>query len=252
MSRRADSCLNGFQVSYFLRSLQATANCIKPLRSVFLGQSECNAGVPASSSAALDQKVPPVYSAGISSAAGPDMLTSRKRSSRRFTWSAAALSLLLLLGILYLLLHKWRTGTVSAPLEARGVGESREDFVRVQGTQVHSGPCTFTLKGICISKCSQLLQACIKSMLVPSCQDFEPSFLSNVPCLCLEAQECLMQFMLDCRPFYVAGFNAHDLVPKTLATTSDHKTYGKSSGAYTCNGVHLWNMPLDGKLCSGP
>lgn len=36
-----------------------------------------------------------------------------------------------------------------------------------------------------------------------------------------------VQFMLDCRPFYTAGFNAHDLVPKVLATTSTHKTFGR-------------------------
>jgi hypothetical protein len=35
------------------------------------------------------------------------------------------------------------------------------------------------------------------------------------------------QFELDCRPFYVAGFNAHDLMPKALATPEDHKTTGK-------------------------
>lgn len=35
-----------------------------------------------------------------------------------------------------------------------------------------------------------------------------------------------MQFELDCRPFYVAGFNAHDLMPKALATPEEHKTTG--------------------------
>ena len=34
------------------------------------------------------------------------------------------------------------------------------------------------------------------------------------------------QFELECRPFYVAGFNAHDLVPKSLATPTDHHTEG--------------------------
>lgn len=35
-----------------------------------------------------------------------------------------------------------------------------------------------------------------------------------------------MQFELECRPFYVAGFNAHDLVPKSLADPTAHKTEG--------------------------
>lgn len=40
---------------------------------------------------------------------------------------------------------------------------------------------------------------------------------------------CLtLQFELECRPFYIAGFNAHDLVPKSLATPSEHKTEGES------------------------
>lgn len=39
-------------------------------------------------------------------------------------------------------------------------------------------------------------------------------------------RDVLMQFELDCRPFYVAGFNAHDLMPKALATPEDHKTTG--------------------------
>lgn len=34
------------------------------------------------------------------------------------------------------------------------------------------------------------------------------------------------QFVLECRPFYVAGFNAHDLVPKSLANPAEHKTEG--------------------------
>ena len=34
------------------------------------------------------------------------------------------------------------------------------------------------------------------------------------------------QFELECRPFYVAGFNAHDLVPKSLANPAEHKTEG--------------------------
>ena len=36
----------------------------------------------------------------------------------------------------------------------------------------------------------------------------------------------LWQFVLECRPFYVAGFNAHDLVPKSLANPAEHKTEG--------------------------
>ena len=34
----------------------------------------------------------------------------------------------------------------------------------------------------------------------------------------------MRQFELECRPFYVAGFNAHDLVPKALANPAEHKT----------------------------
>lgn len=33
--------------------------------------------------------------------------------------------------------------------------------------------------------------------------------------------------MLDCRPFIIAGFNAHDLIPKVLATTTEHKMHGR-------------------------
>ena len=36
----------------------------------------------------------------------------------------------------------------------------------------------------------------------------------------------LLQFELECRPFYVAGFNAHDLVPKSLAEPVTHATEG--------------------------
>ena len=32
--------------------------------------------------------------------------------------------------------------------------------------------------------------------------------------------------MLDCRPFHVAGFNAHDVVPKSMAELYDHQTIG--------------------------
>ena len=49
-------------------------------------------------------------------------------------------------------------------------------------------------------------------------------------CLCLMADIwCLpsLQFEMECRPFYVSGFNAHDLVPKSLATPQDHKTVGQ-------------------------
>ena len=35
-----------------------------------------------------------------------------------------------------------------------------------------------------------------------------------------------VQFEMECRPFYVSGFNAHDLVPKSLATPSEHRTVG--------------------------
>ncbi|BDA41827.1 Mannan endo-1,4-beta-mannosidase 4 [Coccomyxa sp. Obi] len=38
------------------------------------------------------------------------------------------------------------------------------------------------------------------------------------------------QFELECRPFYVAGFNAHDLVPKSLANPAEHKTEGNKMG----------------------
>ena len=37
-----------------------------------------------------------------------------------------------------------------------------------------------------------------------------------------------VQFEMECRPFYVSGFNAHDLVPKSLATPSEHRTVGRS------------------------
>ena len=40
----------------------------------------------------------------------------------------------------------------------------------------------------------------------------------------------LVQFELECRPFYIAGFNAHDLVPKSLATPAEHKTEGSVLG----------------------
>ena len=36
-----------------------------------------------------------------------------------------------------------------------------------------------------------------------------------------------VQFEMECRPFYVSGFNAHDLVPKSLAMPSEHKTVGE-------------------------
>ena len=36
-----------------------------------------------------------------------------------------------------------------------------------------------------------------------------------------------LQFEMECRPFYVSGFNAHDLVPKSLATPADHNTVGQ-------------------------
>ena len=36
----------------------------------------------------------------------------------------------------------------------------------------------------------------------------------------------VLQFEMECRPFYVSGFNAHDLVPKFLATPADHNTVG--------------------------
>ena len=40
-----------------------------------------------------------------------------------------------------------------------------------------------------------------------------------------------LQFEMECRPFYVSGFNAHDLVPKSLATPADHNTVGQSCRA---------------------
>ncbi|CAK0746787.1 hypothetical protein CVIRNUC_001718 [Coccomyxa viridis] len=38
------------------------------------------------------------------------------------------------------------------------------------------------------------------------------------------------QFEMECRPFYVSGFNAHDLVPKSLATPADHNTVDGKTG----------------------
>lgn len=43
---------------------------------------------------------------------------------------------------------------------------------------------------------------------------------------CLKGVSGPRQFMLDCRPFYVAGFNAHDVVPKSMAELYDHQTLG--------------------------
>ncbi len=44
-----------------------------------------------------------------------------------------------------------------------------------------------------------------------------------------------VQFELECRPFYVAGFNAHDLVPKSLADPTAHKTEGGSASLLICS-----------------
>ena len=41
----------------------------------------------------------------------------------------------------------------------------------------------------------------------------------------------VLQFEMECRPFYVSGFNAHDLVPKSLATPADHNTVGQFRNA---------------------
>ena len=46
--------------------------------------------------------------------------------------------------------------------------------------------------------------------------------------------ELRVQFELECRPFYVAGFNAHDLVPKSLADPTAHKTEGPSLPRQGC------------------
>ena len=52
----------------------------------------------------------------------------------------------------------------------------------------------------------------------------------------------LRQFTLDCRPFYVAGFNAHDVVPKSMAELYDHQTVGARrvlwrSDAFACRAL---------------
>ncbi|KAK9820359.1 hypothetical protein WJX72_009412 [[Myrmecia] bisecta] len=39
-----------------------------------------------------------------------------------------------------------------------------------------------------------------------------------------------LAFIVDCRPFYIAGFNAHDLVAKSLITPQTHETEGNKTG----------------------
>ena len=68
-----------------------------------------------------------------------------------------------------------------------------------------------------------------KRLICSQVLDWKPTVCSLLPYTqpCVDhARNQYTQFMLDCRPFYVAGFNAHDLVPKALATPSDHKTVG--------------------------
>lgn len=55
----------------------------------------------------------------------------------------------------------------------------------------------------------------------------------------------VVQFEMECRPFYVSGFNAHDLVPKSLATPTEHKTVGQSCRAL------IWTFPEEQYLIAG-
>lgn len=131
-------------------------------------------GVSVRSDQLSDQKEPPHASAQSTgpTALGLNSTYSSRRGSTKHLWWAVSLSLLSILGISYFALGGKYEAAVNTPLAAIGENESREDFVRIEGTQ----------------------------------------------------------FMLDCRPFYIAGFNAHDLVPKALATPAEHKTFEGRNG----------------------
>ena len=59
-----------------------------------------------------------------------------RKSTRKTIWLAASLSLVALVGFSSLALSWRKSATTGPSLQALGEGETREDFVRVDGTQV--------------------------------------------------------------------------------------------------------------------
>lgn len=92
----------------------------------------------------------------------------KRRSSRSWIWPAVMLFLICGTVLLYLGIHKWRSSPFDAPKEAIGEGESREDFVRVQGTQV---TCILNVSIFGMSRRSRL-QAIVRYDRHRSCNHF--------------------------------------------------------------------------------
>ena len=94
------------------------------------------AGVPEYSHESSAQKVP--YTQASSNTFVGSHPPSKKKGSKKLTGAIAVLGLLIVVLIAFLALRRSKKATVSKALDAIGEGESREDFVRVQGNEVGS------------------------------------------------------------------------------------------------------------------